>query len=85
MKRLSRREKYIIDRLCIRLMTGERFEISAKAGVFYLGSSDAGRIDPFWYEGPLGRTYKETTHEVVEAVLSRVGIAALECAKELPL
>ncbi len=50
----------------------------------YMGSSSENRRDPFWYEHPGGRTYKETPQEVVEKVLPHVGFERLDKAKVYP-
>lgn len=64
------------------LLQGKRLEIDRPGRpIIYMGSTTENRRDPFWYEGPHGRTYKETPEEVIRAVLPHVGTEAVLKAK----
>lgn len=83
-KRLSARENDVVMRAAVELMMGKRLEVHGKAGlIIYMGSERHERRDPFWYEGPGGRTHKERPEEVVRAVLPHVGFDAIDHAKVL--
>jgi hypothetical protein len=77
----TRSQQLALDRARVDLLTGRRLEIHGKGGlVLYAGSSDVHRPDPFWYEHPGGRTYKQTPEEVIRAILPHVGYEAIEKA-----
>ena len=79
-----RRQDDVILRASVKLITGKRLEVQGPGHlVIYMGQSPLhiARRDPFWYEHPGGRTYKETAEEVVRAVLPHVGAAAIDRAK----
>lgn len=79
------RQRQVVESLRVRLLNGARFEVAGPGGVvFYMGCAEEDRPDPYWYDGPLGRTYKQLPEDVVAAVLVRAGVEALEKAKELP-
>lgn len=62
----------------VHLLQGKRLEVQGKAGfIVYMGSTNCGRRDGFYYEHPGGRTYKETPEEIVRAILPHVGVAAI--------
>jgi len=74
----------ILDRAVVHLLQGRRLEVQRGPLTLYMGSSSENRRDPFWYEHPGGRTYKETPLEVVMKVLPHVGFERLEKAKVYP-
>jgi hypothetical protein len=76
------REFDVVQRAATQLIMGKRLEVHGKAGlIFYMGSSKVDRRDPYWYEGPGGRTYKERPEEVVRAILPHVGFDAIDHAQ----
>jgi hypothetical protein len=81
-----RRQDDVVLRAVSKLLMGKRLEVAGKPGlgVVYMGSSSENRRDPFWYEGPHGRTYKESAEAIVRAVLPHVGLAAIDNAKVYP-
>lgn len=71
----------IVQRTAVLLLNGKRLEVRGKAGlIIYLGRATVNRSNPFWYEHPGGRTYKETPEEIIRAVIPHVGFAAIEKA-----
>lgn len=83
-KRETASQRLIVDRTVLHLIQGKRLEVDGPGRlVLYMGSvpSHIPRRDPYWYEHPGGRTYKESPEEVVRVVLPHVGYKALENAK----
>lgn len=82
--RETKAQQHIIDVAVVRLIQGKRLEVQGPGSlVVYMGSvpSHINRRDPYWYEHPGGRTYKEEPLQVVRAVLPHVGYRAIEEAK----
>lgn len=83
-KRETPEQRFVVEKAVLDLLQGRRLEVEGphKAlPIVYLGSTAENRREQFWYEGPHGRTYKETPEEVVRAVLPHVGYRAIERAK----
>lgn len=77
------REALIVSQAIARLQQGKRLEVQSPGHViYYMGSSrHLGQHEPYWYEHPGGRTYKEEPIQVVRAVLAHVGYKAIDRAK----